>query len=122
MLHANCWMICQDLLKVNKISLLAALGTSSRYSGILERKRCSPSAQLGGAGVIGQHIVKEDTNMQHFAIVDAGKEFHIVPLTSAALSYAVQCRGKLIYSRYNLAKSAAKRMEETLERRKKRAF
>lgn len=60
--------------------------------------------------------------MQHFAIIDAGKEFHIVPLTSTAMSYAAQCRGKLTYSKHSLAKSAAKRMEETLERRNKREF
>ncbi|HWR45661.1 hypothetical protein [Sporomusa sp.] len=58
--------------------------------------------------------------MPRFAIIDAGKEYCIVPLTPTAMSYAAQCRGKMTYSKRTIAQSAVKRMEEKLERRIKR--
>jgi hypothetical protein len=59
--------------------------------------------------------------MPHFAIIDVGRRgFRIVPLTPDGNAYIAKCRGMLTYSKKNLAKSAAKRMEETLERNKNR--
>ncbi len=58
--------------------------------------------------------------MPQFAIIDAGKEYRIVPLTPIAMSYAAHCRGKMSYSKRTIAQSAAKRMEEKLEQRIKR--
>ncbi|WP_371371889.1 hypothetical protein [Sporomusa aerivorans] len=56
--------------------------------------------------------------MRHFAIIDVGKAgYRIVPLSTDGNAYIAHCRGMLTYSKHNLAKSAAKRMEESLLRR-----
>ena len=56
--------------------------------------------------------------MAHFAIIGIGKEgFEIVPITPEGDAYISQCRGMMTYSKRNIAKSAVKRMEVTLNRR-----
>ena len=56
--------------------------------------------------------------MSHFAIIDFGKSgFEIVPITPEGSTYIALCRGKMTYSRRNIAKSAFKRMEMTLSKR-----
>ena len=56
--------------------------------------------------------------MSHFAIIDFGKAgFEIVPITPEGSTYIALCRGKMTYSRRNIAKSAFKRMEMTLSKR-----
>ncbi|CQR72256.1 hypothetical protein SOV_12200 [Sporomusa ovata DSM 2662] len=56
--------------------------------------------------------------MSHFAIICIGREgFEIVPITPEGNAYIAHCRGMMTYSKRNIAKSAVKRMEVTLNRR-----
>lgn len=55
--------------------------------------------------------------MDHFAIIDVGKSrFEIVPISPEGNAYIKRCRGMMMYSKRDIAKSAAKRMEATLNK------
>lgn len=58
--------------------------------------------------------------MSHFAVINVGKAgFQIVPTTPLGNTYIAHCRGMMRYSKLNIALSAAKRMETTLNKRMK---
>lgn len=66
-------------------------------------------------------LIRRHVTLSHFAVINAGKAgFQIVPTTPLGNAYIARCRGMMTYSKLNIALSAVKRMETTLNKRIKR--